>query len=62
MDRRPEDRGKTAAEEGADLSIRVAAHPYCKTVDGEKRVAERMRLKQATRPAAAPVVDVGTAA
>ncbi|MGW0704316.1 hypothetical protein ACWD0A_34585 [Streptomyces sp. NPDC002867] len=48
--------------ECADLSVRVAAHPFWETVDGEKRVAERMRLKQATRPAAAPVVDVETAA
>ncbi|MFP1629740.1 hypothetical protein ACLB9X_32300 [Streptomyces sp. 5K101] len=48
--------------ECTDLSVTVAAHPYWDTVEREKRVGERMRLKHETLPAAAPVVDVVSAA
>ncbi|MFP1625496.1 hypothetical protein ACLB9X_10015 [Streptomyces sp. 5K101] len=44
------------------LSAAVATHPYWKTVEREKAVDSRMRLKAATRPEAVPVVDVETAA
>ncbi|MFI2370517.1 hypothetical protein [Streptomyces sp. NPDC018833] len=48
--------------ECTDLSIRIAAHPYWQTVDGEERVKARSVLRAETRPSAVPTVDVDTAA
>lgn len=48
--------------ECVDLCIVVTTHPYWKTVAHEDVVAERQRLKAATKPAVAPVVDVAQAA
>ncbi|MFP1629897.1 hypothetical protein ACLB9X_33230 [Streptomyces sp. 5K101] len=48
--------------ECTDLAVRIAAHPHWETVEAEKRLEERMRLKQATLLAAAPVANVDTAA
>jgi hypothetical protein len=45
-----------------DLSILVTTHPYWETVAREDMVAERMRLKQVTKPATAAVPDVVQAA
>ncbi|MET9425871.1 hypothetical protein ABZY06_35185 [Streptomyces sp. NPDC006540] len=48
--------------ECADLSVRLAAHPYWLTLEGEARVKARSELKAATRPSATPTVDVAQAA
>lgn len=45
-----------------DLSIEVTVHPYWESVPQESMVAERQRLKQVTKPAAVPAVDVVQAA
>jgi hypothetical protein len=48
--------------ECADLSVRIAAHPYWLTLEGEARVRARSELKEATRPCVTPAVDVARAA
>lgn len=48
--------------ECTDLSVTVATHPHWATVEREKLVGERMRLKHETCPTAALAVDVVSAA
>ncbi|MFK4687772.1 hypothetical protein [Streptomyces pristinaespiralis] len=48
--------------ECTDLSVRIAAHPYWLTLEGEQRVKARSELKAITRPSATPAVDVARAA
>ncbi|MFJ8078754.1 hypothetical protein ACIQ7Q_33680 [Streptomyces sp. NPDC096176] len=48
--------------ECVDLSVAVTTHPYWESVDREKLVAERQRLKTVTRLTAAPALSVVQAA
>lgn len=48
--------------ECTDLSVRITAHPYWLTLEGEARVKARSELKAATRPSTTPTVDVARAA
>jgi hypothetical protein len=52
----------TLRGECVELSIRVTTHEYWGTVDREKLVEERQRLKAVTQPATVPAVDVVQAA
>ena len=49
-------------KECVDLSIAITVHPYWESVPREDLVAERQRLKQVTKPASVPAVDVAQAA